>query len=413
MMKFIVISPQLVCCVDRDGGFCTLDEVPKYIGKQKGPLLFAIVPQWVGRVLGTERTIDSAMAHQFPGENSFSFEPIEANVYQVYVAPDELLTKLRSMGRDVRVVPYPAAVRAAIGGQKRQEQRFLERTRVFLAGATAPEASAGGPERVAIDSFGDGFLVTALRGREILLVRFAQGGDPAIELQRSLAGTRMENPVILTKDNDLAMELKVQGFNAELAEFPETLFGEQGLDKVLSLRFLNEMEAAQVRLLEGRKRVVGGLGASAALAALAAGAFLFLRGTQALAESEGAELAQKKATVLVQLAALYQERYASLARKESLQIREELYDLSISLPPQVALLSVEKSATGLSAVVERRPGAAPFSREDLRSALAASPFFADVTIREEYEGHVVRYVLNKPLVPPLVPMPLPAAANPP
>mgnify|MGYP001582047711 CR=1 FL=1 len=93
-------------------------------------------------------------------------------------------------------------------------------------------------------------------------------------------------------------------------------------------------------------------------------------------------------------------RVRALSRKESLQIREELYDLSITLPPQVALLSVQKDATGLSAVMERRPGAAPFSRDDLKTAFAGSPFFADAKISEEYEGHVVRYLFSKSAPPP-------------
>ncbi len=400
MQKFIVITPQLVHSVGKPGAYCTLDEVPALLGKQRGPVLFAIVPQTVGRVLATERTIDTAMPGQFPGPNSFSIEPLESTVYQVYVAPDELLNRLRAMARDVRVVPYPAAVRATVATHRRpQESRLLERTRVFLAGAVAPESVRAPQDRVVVDRLGDDYLITALRGREILVVRFAQGGDPVTELQRSLAANRMSDPVILTKDQALALELKSQGFNAEVAELPGELIGESGLEKVLSLRFLNEMEVAQQRAVEGRRRAASFLGVSLLLAAVAGGAHFYLQNLQARAFAENEALVAPRAARLSRLISLYQERYATLAKRESLQIREELYDLSISLPPQVALLSVQKDSLGLSAVVERRPGAAPFSRDDLRSALAASPFFADAKIREEYEGHVVRYLLSKPPAP--------------
>lgn len=407
MRKFIVISPEQVCCLDEGGEFCTLDEVPQRLGKYRGPLLFAIVPQTIGRVLGTERTIDTAMPQQYPGANSFSIEALEPNVYQVYVAPDELLQRLRSMGRDVRVVPYPAAVRAALGEQKRPAASLIERTRIFLSGPESenPDAANRPTEQVVVDSLGGDFLVTALRGREILVERYAQGGDPVIEVQRSLAANRMDNPIIFTKDEDLALELKSQGFNAELTDLPGVLVGESAVEQVQALRFMNELEVTQKRAREGRRQAGVIFVVALVIGGLAAAAFSTLRAMQAFAESEGVTLAATKVSQIAQLTTLYQERYASLARQESLQIREELYDLSITLPPQVALLSVQKDATGLSAVMERRPGAAPFSRDDLRSAFAGSPFFANAKISEEYEGHVVRYLFSKPAPPKMAPPP--------
>lgn len=406
MQKFILINPQAVYSIDPPG-FCTLESLPGRIKKgSREPVLIGIVPAAVGRVLATERTLDSAMPQQYPGPNSFSVEPLSSNVYQVYVAPDALLAQLRALARDVRVVPYPAAVRAALAGNKRGEPTFIERTRVFLG--TTEEEAVNTDDQVALDPVGDEFLITALRGKEILAVRLAQG-EPTIELQRTFAANRMENPPVATKDEALALELAAQGLKGETSDLPGVFLGEAGLEKVAQLRFLNEMEAAQQRAAAGRRRAVAVLAASMLVPLLGAASYVYFEGRRASAENEGQGLTMAKSGLAFALAGLYQERYGALARKESLQIREELYDLSISLPPQVALLSVQKDAQGISAVVERRPGAAPFAIDDLRAALHASPFFADATIQEQYEGHVVRYVLSKfnppPGLPPASPSP--------
>lgn len=396
MQKFILINPQLVYSVDTKG-YCTLEALPKRVTDKRASLLIGLVPQEVGRVLATERIIDSAIPQQYPGAYSFTFEQLEPNVYQVYVVPDALLAKLRALGRDVRVVPYPAAVRAALAGNKRGEANFIERTRSFLVAAES-EAPQG-DDQVAVDSVGEDFLITALRGKEILAVRLAQG-DPIIELQRTFAANRMESPPIVVRDEALALELASQGLKSGAMDLPGVFLGEAALEKVTHLRFLNAQEVAQQRAALGRRRAVSALAAAMLLPLLGAGAYLYFESRRAAALREGDTLSMAKQGLAFAIAGLYQERYGALARKESRQIREELYDLSISLPPQVALLSVQKDAIGLAAVIERRPGAAPFAIDDLRAALRASPFFADAEIREEYEGHVVRYVLSKSLLPP-------------
>lgn len=396
MKKFVVINPDLVYCPGSELRTCTLDDLPGMIDG-KGQVLFAVVPQMVGRVLATERTLDSVMPQQFPGANSFRAEPLETNVFQVYVAPDELLARLRSMAREVSVVPYPAAVRHVVTSlQTSEASSFRERTRVFLASIAVDIRKVSQPERVAIDTLGEDYLITAMRGNEILTVRYVRGGEPGIELQRTMAAHRMEEPVILTRDEDLALELKSQGYTADVADVDGDLLGQSALDKVLNLRFLTDIEVAREKARENRRR--GLMIFAVALLSLIAGALAFgyTRAQQALADAETRKLQKKQVDRAAQLATLYQERYASLARGESVGIREELFDLSISLPPQVVLVSVQKDARGLSAVVERRPGAAPFSRQDLASALAASPFFAKAKIKEEYEGHLVRYVMSVP-----------------
>ena len=404
MQRFIFINPQIVYSVDPPG-FCTLDAMPSKV-KKGSTVLIGLVPQTVGRVLATERTIDSAMPQQYPGANSYSVEPLESNVYQVYVAPDALLAQLRQLGRDVRIVPYPAAVRAALAGNKRGEPTFIERTRVFLG--TGENDGANSDEQVAVDAVGDDFLVTALRGKEILAVRLAQG-EPTIELQRTFAANRMGNPQIATKDEALALELSSQGLKGELSDVPGAFLGEAGLDKVNQLRFMNEHEAAAQRAAAGRRKALGVLAASMLVPLLGVGALVYFESRLASAQAEGDGLNMAKSGLTFALATLYQERYGALARKESLQIREELYDLTVSLPPQVAVLSVQKDLQGLSAVIERRPGAAPFAIDDLRAALRTSPFFAEATIQEQYEGHVVRYVLTRINAPP----PLPGTIPPP
>ena len=397
MKTFIVIHPDLIYSPGTDPSICTLEDLPSLI-KAKEPILFGIVPYVVGRSLGTERTIDVVVEQQYPGAYSFRVEPIETNVYQVYVANDELLGRLRALSRETSIVPYPAAVRQVISGMQVELATSLrERTRVFLQTITADLRKAAPPESVALDCLGEDYLITAVRGPEILAVRYVRGGDPVIEVQRTMASHRMDNPMILTKDEDLALELKAQGFTAQYADVTGAMIGLEGLEKALSLRFLTDIEVAREKARESRRKALSFLGVSAVVAGAAAAGFVAMETSRALAEAKNAQLTEVRSAQAARVSELYQERFATLARGESVHVREELFDLSIALPPQVALLSLEKDAQGLSAVVERRPGAAPFARADLVSALASSPFFARAQIQEEYEGHLVRYILKVPV----------------
>lgn len=405
MKKFVVISPELIWVASGQGQLITLDELEQHVDP-KGAALFAVVPQ-VARVVASERTIDSVMQQQFPGENSFRAEPLESNVFQVYVAPDALLARLRAATRTAYVVPYPAAVRHVVSLLHSQAENSLrERTRVFLASIAADISAVSAPERVAVDVIGDDFVFTVLKGKEIVAVRHVRGGEPATELQRTLAANRMADPLILTRDHDFALELRAQGYNAQLSEADGALIGISGLEKVVTLRFLTDVEVAREKARDSRRRALMVAAISMATLAVAGGVFAYYKNELAKQDARTRRLTEERDQRVRQLSELYQERYASIARSQSVQIREELFDLSTSLPPQVVLLSVEREgAAGLTAVVERRPGAAPFSRSDLVSALATSPYFAKAQIKEQYEGHVVRYVLN---VPPATPAP-PAA----
>lgn len=408
MLRFVVVNPDLVYSLDsKSGGVCTVDDLPNVLGKQSKPLLFAVVPQAVGRVLATERTIDSALPQQFPGANSFSFEPLETNAYMAYVASDELLGKLRALGRDVRLVPYPPAVYNALQGAAALEKTNLfERTRMVLTTAVRlPGSDDAAKSMVAIDVIGSGMLISAFRGKEVVAVRFAQGGDPLMEVQRTVAGARIDSPTIYCKDPDLLMELQAHGYTAQIIESRGAFIGETsmekpGLEKLLQLRFLNEQEVMQKKAAEGRKRAVSYFLAAAVLLGVVAGVDVLLRTQKLLVVKEGEKITETKVALTNQLSSLYQERYGSLARKQSIAVREELLDLSIALPPQVSLVTIEKTQSTLKATIERHPQAAPFTRDDLVSALTSSSLFGKATIKEDYEGHTIRYVLTKTTPPP-------------
>jgi hypothetical protein len=356
-------------------------------------LLIGVIPTEVGRVLATSRTLDAAMTQQYPGENSYSTQPLEANVHQVYVAPDALLGKLRKLARDVRIVPYPAAVLATVMKQ-RPQRSLIERTQVFL-GTKDDELETEGRERevLAIDMIGDEYLMTAIRSQEVVAVRYAQG-DVVTEIQRTLAGARMDAPVLLCKDEQLSLELQAQGFQSENLESSGPLIGAGALQKVEPARFLNQFEVAQKRRAESRRKALGFLAVAFLSLLVAAGAWAIFGAKGALAVGKSRELEQQKQEQLDALAGLYGERYGTFARARSLQIRDEVFDLMTVLPPQVLMMSVKKDATGTQAVVERRPQAAPFNSDDLRAALRASSFFSAAQISEEYDGHLIRYVLK-------------------
>lgn len=397
MKRIIIISPSRVW-VEGVSRLMTMDELLGQQWSKAGALLIAVVPSEVGRVLATVRTLDSAVTQQYPGENSYSTLPLEPNVYQVYVAPDEQLDRLRKLGRDVRIVPFPAAVLTEVLGASR-EKSFIERTQIFLNVTATHEVPDGeNKELVVIDPIDEDFLITAIRQREVVAVRLVQG-DIITELQRTLAGTRMEAPTIVCRDEDLSLELRSVGFTAELAP-GQGLIGASAMKRVEDQRFLNQYEVAQRRAAQSRRKALTLLMVSAGLCVLMASAWLFFGARSALARRESDRLTGLKEEQMALLVKLNQERYGTLAQSQSLQIREELFDLSTSLPPQVVLLSVRKDEQGISAVVERRPQAAPFSRDDLRLALAASASFAKAEISEEYEGHLIRYLLKVPARPP-------------
>lgn len=405
MRRFIVINPGLVCALDSRGELLALDDVPRLLGTKKGPVLFAVLPQAVGRLIATERTIDSALPSQFPGDFRFSLDQLTDNSFQVFVLDKELMERLRSMAADVRIIPYPVAVRLAYAQQQKNRQwGLVEMTRVALRQTFDDAASSTASEQVAIDRVGDGMLVTVLRDREVLLARYAEG-DPTIELQRTLAGARVFNPTILVNDEELAMELRANGAAADVTQETGAFLGEPGFEKALSFRFMTEAEVAQRSIVERRRRGVLTLSASVGIFLICGVFYGAIRWAYMSAVNEQRALQQQKDTELARLVSLNQERYASVARRESVSLQEEFFDLSTSLPPQVALVSVEKSAEGLSAVVERRPGAAPFSRGDLVTALTNSPYFSGTKISEEYEGHMVRYKLAGPPAPPSGPRP--------
>jgi hypothetical protein len=304
------------------------------------------------------------------------------------------------------VVPYPAAVRHVVSLLHSQAESSLrERSRVFLASIAADISQVSAPERGAGTSSATTSSSPCCGARRSSRSATWRGGEPATELQRTLAANRMADPLILTRDHDFALELRAQGYNAQLSEADGALLGISGLEKVVTLRFLTDVEVAREKARDSRRRALMVAAVSVATMAVAGGVFGYYKNELVKQEARERRLTEERDQRAKQLAELYQERYASIARSQSVQIREELFDLSTSLPPQVVLVSVEREGTaGLTAVVERRPGAAPFSRSDLVSALAASPYFAKARIKEQYEGHVVRYVLN---VPPAAPAPTP------
>ncbi|MEN9797001.1 MAG: hypothetical protein RL653_697 [Pseudomonadota bacterium] len=398
MKKFIVISPDLVWVAHGEGGVTTLDDLPNHL-QTKEDALFAILPQ-MQRVVATERTLDTVMASTFsPVENSFRAEPLEDNVFQVYVARTEMLDRLRSLGRDVYIVPYPAAVRHALSTLNPEAESSLrERTRVFLQALTDTPKSN---EKVVVDVLGQDYVITALRGKEILAIRHVRGGEPVMEMQRTLASARMDNPGVLSRDQDFVLELQSQGFEAELPELPGLMVGESVLEKVTSLRYLTDIEVARERARQNKRKAITAFSVGLGCLAVAGGGYGWVHGQMVEARNANLALASNIEAKQQAVASSYQERYASKARAESVSVREELFELSTALPPQVVLQSIERDAqAGLVATVERRPGAAPFSRMDLKSALASSPFFAGAEIEEKFEGHLVRYVLTVKPQPP-------------
>jgi len=394
MKRVIVMNPSRVW-VEGSNQYATLEGL--IAAPPKGTLLVGVMPSEVGRVLATSRTLDAAMTQQYPGDNSYSAQPVDPNVYQVYVAPDSLLGKLRQLSRDVRIVPYPAAVLATVQ-RRRPKPSIIERTQVFLGTKPPEDAVDGGNHEVlVVDVIDDEYLMTAIRGNEVVAVRYAQG-DVVTEIQRTLASARMDAPVLTCSDEQLFLEFQAQGFKAEFLEPNGPLIGIKSLQGVESARFLNQFEVAQKRRATSRRRAAGFL-AIAAFALLVTTAVWFLIDSKvAGAVEQRRALDAEKLEQLTVLSSVYAERYGSVAQARSLQIRDELFDLTTLLPPQVVMLSVKKDPTGTIAVVERRPQAAPFNTDDLRAALSASTFFSKAEITEEYDGHLVRY--NLKLAPP-------------
>lgn len=403
MKKFLVVSDDLVWVDDARIGhdnLVTFDRLRELVPR-KGPVLFAVLPKAVTRIFATERTIDSAVATQFAGNNSVRAEALGPNLYQVLVVDDEFLGRLRELSSEAMIVPYPIAVRHAIRAPVTTDSTSVrDRTRLFLSMVTQTGAPSQ-TERIVVDVFADGhLLMIAFRGKEVLATRHVRGGDIFLELQRTLASARLESATVYSTNRDLANEFKAHGYAAEHVDEPgDPPLGMPQADKVTSLRFLSAVEIAREHASKKRQRALLATAVSVGLCALAGGAFAFTKVAQARAERDGSELQQQQQAKAAELAALNMERYASTAAKESVRVSEELFDLLVSLPPQVALVSLEHDQRSLLATIERRPQAAPFSRSDLQAALAASPFFAKAKIDEEYDGHLVRYLLTVPVPP--------------
>jgi hypothetical protein len=397
MKRIIVLNPSLVW-VEGNTQLVTLDSL--LATPPKGTLVVGVIPSEVGRVLATERTLDAAMTLEYPGENSFSSQPLATNVHQVYVSPDALLAQLRQLSNDVRIVPYPAAVLTAVSKQ-RPKASIIERTQVFLgAKPDSAKAEGGGPELLVIDTIIDDYLMTGIRGNEVVSVRFARG-DLVTEVQRTLASARMDAPKLLCSDQQVSLELQSQGFDVETLPGNASFIGANVLNRVESARFLNRFEVAQMRRTASRRKAAMLTGVAACVLVVAAVGWFLMDWKLTEATTRRTALEAEKQGQLEGMAAVYAERYGSAARARSLKIRDEVFDLLTVLPPQVTVLSVKKDPQGTSAIVERSAQAAPFNTNDLVEALQASTYFAKAKIAEEYDGHLIRY--NLTLAPPPAP----------
>ncbi len=391
-MRRVVFINQDLVYVESAARLVSMEELAKAKLGKNPKLLVGVVPSDTSRVLASARTLDSAVTQQCPPGSSVATEPLATNTYQVYSVPDATLDALRALSNQVTLVPYPAAVARALSKESGRRS-LVERTQVFLLGRSAePEPSELQREVVAVEVFESSYLFTALRGNEVLTVRLATG-NVMTELQRTLASARFDTPVIVCSDEQVGLDLQANGFEVEEAPATDGFIGLGALQQITSIRFLNQFESARLREAANRKRLLGYLGVAVVAFALAGAARLYLATREALASSTQAALTTERDTLRAGLVSLHQERVGSEVRKKSKQVREELFDLVTLLPPQVELLSVTRDQNGLSAVLERRAQATPFSRVELVELLRASTYFKGARITEEYEGHLVRYVL--------------------
>jgi hypothetical protein len=102
-------------------------------------------------------------------------------------------------------------------------------------------------------------------------------------------------------------------------------------------------------------------------------------------------LEQVTSTLVAKLSALYPDRYPAKARESSVRLSAPLFELLLTLPPQVELVTLRQQDQELSAVIERRSGAVPFAAGDLKATLIATEFFSVGTLREDFEGYTIRY----------------------
>ncbi|MCA2978173.1 MAG: hypothetical protein INH41_12100 [Myxococcaceae bacterium] len=392
-MRRVVFINQDLVYVENAARLVSMEELAKAKLGKNPKLLVGVVPSDTSRVLASARTLESAINQQCPPGSSVATELMATNTYQVYSVPDATLDALRALSNRVTLVPYPAAVARALSKESGRRS-IVERTQVFLLGRSAePEASENQREVVAVEVLESAYLFTALRGNEVLAVRLATG-DVMTELQRTLASARLEAPVIVCTDEQVSLDLQANGFEVQEAAATNGFIGVGALEQVTSIRFLNQFESARLREAATRKRLLGYLAVAAVALAATGGARVYFGAREALATSTQGTLTAERDEQRARLVTLHQERLGAEVRKNSKQIRDELFDLVTLLPPQVELLNVARDQKGLSAVLERRAQAAPFSRAELVELLRASSFFQGARITEEYEGHLVRYVLT-------------------
>ncbi len=392
-MRRVVFINQDMVYVENATRLVSMEELAKAKLGKNTKLLVGVVPSEATRLLASARTLDSAVTQQCPPGSSVATELLATNTYQVYSVPDATLDALRALSNRVTLVPYPAAVARALTKESGRRS-LVERTQVFLLGRSAePDPAENQREVVAVEVFDSAYLFTALRGNEVLTVRLATG-NVMTELQRTLASARFDTPVIVCSDEQVSLDLQANGFEVEEAPATDGFIGLGALEQITSIRFLNQFESARLREAANRRRLLAYLGVAVVAFALAGAARLYFGTREALGSSTQASLTIERDTLRAGLVALHQERVGSEVRKKSKQVREELFDLVTLLPPQVELLSVTRDQQGLSAVLERRAQATPFSRVELVELLHASTYFQGARITEEYEGHLVRYVLT-------------------
>jgi hypothetical protein len=396
--KLVVLGPDLVVYDDGTGAprFVELSAALDLM-RGKEEVIVGVGPLQIGALNASERTLDAVLADRMPAAHTMLTELLGPNFYQAFAIEDELFTKLRGLAKTVRVVPYAAAVRHVLRSR-------------LSTGAKAPLSDAGdagalvSPRRegegrigecVVLEPVSAEFLLTALRDDEVLAVRRVRGGDPIVEFQRTLAASRMGNPAVLCVDPELAEQLKTRGYAAEPIGAAGSMVGWKSLDEVADFRFLSTQEIARARSLRGRARAIGITASAFGALVLAAGAYGLCHSAGIRAAIDRDHLVVARDVLKSQVSELVAEKHAAVAAASSVRIHRELFDLLLSLPPQVKIISLEKDRQGdLTLLLERRADAAPFGRKDLVAALEESAHFRSAEIREEYLGHIIRYELR-------------------
>jgi hypothetical protein len=404
MQRLVVIGSDLV--VGTANGsvweFRELDSARDLVDADE-PCVIGVVPVLSGMLTASDKTLDSVLASQFPPAHTIRTERLGETQFQGFAIEDVLLDQLKNLGREILVVPYGLAVRHVVVGEPQQPTRTHRLTAVFRrkgAQTTDPTIEAAVNETIVIDTLEGEFLLTAMRGQEVLAVRRVRGGNPVIELQRTAAASRMAAPRVLCANPDLLSDLATRGFRTEPLRLAGPLAGWAGLEATQHLRFLTPQELAREHAQQHRNRALGTLSAAVAMLVLAAGVWFYTLTGRVGAESARDAVMEQRNQLTAKLATLYPDRYPAIARQTSVQIHNELFDLGLLLPPQVELISLEKGEGHISAVVERRAGAAPFGRADLEAALFGSPYFGKASIAEEFQGTTIRYRVGIGVRPP-------------